>query len=57
MGLLRTMNEVLATARYYQERYDQEMRLRRAEEIKQRNARTNVVTLPAHEAEEHAKAA
>ena len=57
MGLLKKIDEMLATARYYRQRYDQEMSLRRAEEIKQRNARTNVVTLPAHEAEEHAKAA
>ena len=56
MGLLRTMNEVLATARYYQERYDQEMRLRNAEATQKADG-AEIVALPERESEQPARAA
>ena len=57
MGLLKKIDEMLATARYYREKYDREMAMRYAEEAKQKAPHADVVTLPDRESEEPAKAA
>ena len=57
MGLLKKIDEMLATARYYRQQYDREMAMRYAEAAKQTAPHGDVVTLPARESEQTAKAA